>query len=216
LNKKICVKCKKEKFTEEFYKRKDSPNGYRNDCKECLERRTIKNHFKNREERLKQQKKWYEKNKEYKLKKDREYNKENKEKRREYDKIRNQTKERKEYNKQYCIKKGLITGTGQSKEEKIIEDWLKKKGFRYEKEKTFESCRNKQGNLLNFDFWIPYKNLIVEYDGIYHFLPIFGEEELRKRKEYDQVKNQFCKINNIDLIRINYKQNLLKELRITI
>jgi hypothetical protein len=32
---KACVSCGVEKSLGEFYKRKDSPDGYRNDCKEC-------------------------------------------------------------------------------------------------------------------------------------------------------------------------------------
>lgn len=39
---KVCRICKKEKTLEEFYKRKDSPDGYRNDCKECSNERNVK------------------------------------------------------------------------------------------------------------------------------------------------------------------------------
>lgn len=35
MEKKVCLKCDKEKPVEEFYVRKDSKDGYRNDCIEC-------------------------------------------------------------------------------------------------------------------------------------------------------------------------------------
>lgn len=106
--------------------------------------------------------------------------------------------------REYDLRTGRITGTGQSLPEKIIEDYLKKKGFKIEPEKTFEDCRNKERHLLFFDFYIPYLNLIIEFDGIYHIEPIFGKENLQKIQEHDQIKNKFCKKNNINLLRIPY------------
>ena len=46
---KLCVTCKAEKSLSEFYKRKDSPDGYRNDCKDCRKLVSSKNHFENHE-----------------------------------------------------------------------------------------------------------------------------------------------------------------------
>jgi hypothetical protein len=54
---KLCVTCKAEKPLSEFYKRKDSPDGYRNDCKVCRSARSLKNHYADHEagkERLRQ------------------------------------------------------------------------------------------------------------------------------------------------------------------
>jgi hypothetical protein len=54
---KLCVTCKAEKPLSEFYKRKDSPDGYRNDCKVCRSARSLKNHYDDHEagkERLRQ------------------------------------------------------------------------------------------------------------------------------------------------------------------
>lgn len=48
---KVCILCKTEKPTEEFYKRNDSPDGLRNDCKECRKSFSLANHAKNREVR---------------------------------------------------------------------------------------------------------------------------------------------------------------------
>jgi len=42
---KICVTCQNTKPLSEFYKRKDSPDGYRNDCKDCRKARSLKNFY---------------------------------------------------------------------------------------------------------------------------------------------------------------------------
>ena len=42
---KLCVTCKAEKSLSEFYKRKDSPDGYRNDCKDCRKAVSRQNHY---------------------------------------------------------------------------------------------------------------------------------------------------------------------------
>lgn len=77
-------------------------------------------------------------------------------------------------------------------------------------QKTFETCKDKQK--LKFDFYIDNKYL-VEYDGDIHFITTGGwntEESLNKRQEHDKIKNNWCLINHIPLIRINYTK--LKDL----
>ena len=62
--------------------------------------------------------------------------------------------------------------------------------------------------MAKFDFYVENKYLI-EYDGEQHF--IFknnegwnNEEHFKKTQEHDSYKNQWCKDNNIPLIRIPY------------
>lgn len=62
---------------------------------------------------------------------------------------------------------------------------------------------------LSFDFRINVdKPYLIEYDGETHFsCTIHGwhtEEHLQKQQERDEIKNQWCKNNNITLIRIPY------------
>jgi len=60
---------------------------------------------------------------------------------------------------------------------------------------------------LRFDFYIPDKNICIEYDGIQHYKPtyIFGSAEKKKKtQKRDQIKNLFCEIIGIKLIRIPY------------
>jgi post-segregation antitoxin (ccd killing protein) len=42
---KVCVVCNNSKPLSEFYKRKDSPDGYRNDCKLCRRSVSSKNYY---------------------------------------------------------------------------------------------------------------------------------------------------------------------------
>lgn len=74
-------------------------------------------------------------------------------------------------------------------------------------EHRFDDCRNT--NPLPFDFFIPSKNILIEFDGEQHFLPIpyfGGEESFNKTKINDVIKNQYAEDNNIKLIRIPYTE----------
>jgi Zn finger protein HypA/HybF involved in hydrogenase expression len=92
-----------------------------------------------------------------------------------------------------------------SKGEEIIENFLTENNIIYETQKTFEGCKNKR--MLPFDFYIPSKNLCIEYDGELHSKPVDffgGEISLKQTQHNDQIKNKFCEDNNISLIRISY------------
>lgn len=79
------------------------------------------------------------------------------------------------------------------------------------REKIFEDCRNtKKGKLclpLRFDFYLPNINTIVEFDGEQHFKPSskFGQDKFVLTQQNDRIKNEFCRKNNINLIRIHYR-----------
>ena len=89
-----------------------------------------------------------------------------------------------------------------------IIDVLTKNNIDFELEKTFQNCRFQDSNrMAKFDFYLLQYNTIIEFDGQQHFIPISywgGAEELRKTIEHDTYKNQYCKDNNISLIRIPY------------
>lgn len=72
---------------------------------------------------------------------------------------------------------------------------------------------------LFFDFFIPEINCCIEYDGIKHFKPIDrfgGIEEFEKVKIKDKIKDEYCRKNNIHLIRINYLDNIEEKLKSSI
>ena len=104
----------------------------------------------------------------------------------------------------YCNKCMKSTSSG----EKFIKDYLESKKCLFESQKSFNNCINPKTNAkLRFDFYLPEYNICIEYDGEQHFNKIDffgGEEGLKSLKERDQIKNLFCKENDIKLIRFNY------------
>ena len=105
---------------------------------------------------------------------------------------------------------GCIRSIGEEK----IAFLLLQAGIPFEKEKTFLTCRFESGGLARFDFFVNNKYLI-EYDGIQHFQPTFNQlnsEAFNIAQSHDEYKNQWCKENNIPLIRIKYDQ--LNDLKI--
>ena len=93
----------------------------------------------------------------------------------------------------------------ESKGEKKIDLFLKRSGLGYHREFRFMDCKHKLP--LPFDFHIPSLNLVVEYDGEQHFRAVNrfgGTAGLKKIQTNDQIKNDYCKTNNIKLVRIPY------------
>lgn len=95
-----------------------------------------------------------------------------------------------------------------SKGEQKIRNFLNKNNIKYVNQKTFDTCRNPKTNrLLFFDFYLPNYNCCIEYDGEQHFRETnFHRDTLQERMNRDNIKNQYCKNSNINLIRISYKQ----------
>lgn len=97
-----------------------------------------------------------------------------------------------------------------SKGEKNIEQLLQELKIVYLPQYTFSDCRDK--NLLPFDFYLPELNKCIEYDGQHHFYPVtfngISEEQAKENYlstiRHDKIKNQYCKNNNIELLRISY------------
>lgn len=96
-----------------------------------------------------------------------------------------------------------------SKGEREIKNFLIKQNIVFESQKTFDGCKDKR--LLKFDFYLPSLNLCIEYDGEQHFYPIKrfgGKNAFRETKKRDKIKTEYCFNNNIQLIRISYKENI--------
>ncbi len=92
----------------------------------------------------------------------------------------------------------------ESKGELSVYNFLLERNINHNRQKTFKGCKDK--SLLFFDFYIPEKNLCIEYDGEFHYKPIFGEKYLNNVRKRDNIKDNFCKENSINLIRIPYTE----------
>lgn len=111
--------------------------------------------------------------------------------------------------------KVLSCGCLLSKSEELIANVFVTLGIPFKKQVTFHDCRTEKGNRLRFDFAVLDEigaiKMLIEYDGEQHFKEIpyfckdvsFVEKSLR-----DRTKDEYCKNKGINLIRINYKDNL--------
>ena len=96
-----------------------------------------------------------------------------------------------------------------SKGEDLIYNYLFENNYDFSTQYSFNDCRNK--NPLPFDFAIfnDQNNLhcLIEYDGKQHFKSVEffgGESSFKQRKINDSIKDEYCYINGIKLIRIPY------------
>lgn len=113
------------------------------------------------------------------------------------------------------INNGHTTSCGCKKQsfgEYYVKTLLKDMGVEFIPQYTFDDCRCVY--VLHFDFAIFNDGSLVgliEYDGRQHFEPvevfggIVGFEETQKR---DEIKNNYCKINNLPLLRLPYTLSL--------
>lgn len=106
----------------------------------------------------------------------------------------------------------------ESKGERQIRQWLEEHDITYSYQKTFTDCKDKY--VLPFDFFIAEYNLCIEFDGKQHFEPVdfsgdgkdLAIEKFSIVQKHDNIKNQYCKDNNIHLLRIPYYKNIESEL----
>ena len=93
----------------------------------------------------------------------------------------------------------------QSKGEKMVLYVLNKYKIKYTTQKRFEDCRSIHP--LPFDFYLCNSNILIEYDGEFHYRISRYKDGLERFigiKIRDTIKNEYCKNNNIKLIRIPY------------
>ncbi len=122
----------------------------------------------------------------------------------------------------------FVSGRGcplcnESKGEMLICRILEEIGIEYKRQYKFDDCRGSKYS-LPFDFYIPSKKVLIEYDGEYHFFPYRkmasqkAKENLIKIKWRDGVKDDYCKKNNMRLIRVSYTmaENEIRDLIMSI
>lgn len=98
-----------------------------------------------------------------------------------------------------CSKCSGKTSSG----EYLIKSYLDSIGEKdYVCEKRFPNCKDKK--TLPFDFYFPKRNLIIEFDGMQHFKPTYGEDRFKYILKHDSIKNDYCEKNGINLVRIPY------------
>ena len=106
-----------------------------------------------------------------------------------------------------------------SKWEMLIGEFLTSLCVDFIPQKRFSDCMNSKGSdMLPFDFYLPYYNVIIEYDGEHHFQPVKGwggEAKFNITQQNDCIKNNYCVLNNITLLRLPYtytEENIKNEI----
>ena len=94
----------------------------------------------------------------------------------------------------FCVYKGEIE----------IENYLKENNISFEKTKKYSNLKDK--SLLSYDFYIPLKNLLIEYNGEQHYKNKFKKplHEWHRQLHHDWLKRKYAKDNNINLLIIPY------------
>jgi hypothetical protein len=119
------------------------------------------------------------------------------------------------HHKQGCPKCQL------SKGELAIAVYFEKSAISYEMQKTFVGLVGKNGGSLKFDFYIPSRNMLIEYDGEHHFGcktykdRRFSQEQIDNLQRNDRAKDAYAGKNGIGLLRIPFteKDNITEILR---
>jgi hypothetical protein len=127
---KVCNKCHIEKDFSEFHKRKDSKDGYRNDCKECNRQSNKLKYSKNKEKIRERHKQYYKNNTEYLNKINKNNKNKNKEKYKNTNKeyyLKNQKKileYKKEYNLLRPEKRKAVINKRRASKKQCTPPWI--------------------------------------------------------------------------------------------
>ena len=211
---KVCRKCKDRigearllvAYEGNFYKEKKGKYELDSKCKECRKeyetKRKENNPEKYKESNNKAAAKWRKNNPDYA----KEWRENNPEK---YKESKNNWRENnpdyfKEYWDKYLEENGLERGQGSIGEQKVRQV-LRESNLTFSEQHRFDDCKFKY--TLPFDFYIPSLNTIIEYDGEQHYRAVKGwggEEYFQICKQRDVIKEEYCRDNNIRLIRIPY------------
>lgn len=95
-----------------------------------------------------------------------------------------------------------------SKGEIKIKNILDNLKIDYIQQKKFKDCRNIL--LLPFDFYLPKYNILIEFDGRQHY-NINTKYYSPQMTINDNIKNDYCIINNILLLRIKFDDKKIEE-----
>lgn len=107
------------------------------------------------------------------------------------------------------IGEAVSCGCVHSKGEQKIAQILLDAEIVFDREYCFLDCKNpKTGAKLRFDFYLPDYNCCIEYDGKQHYSYNnnwhYNFEYFKQIKDRDIIKDNYCKQNNIKLVRIPY------------
>lgn len=96
----------------------------------------------------------------------------------------------------------------ESKGEAALRYYCENEKIPFAQEYSFDELMGNKGVCLRFDMAILKLNGnvkgLIEYDGVFHYEVQYSEENFNNLKIHDERKNQYCKNNDIPLLRIPY------------
>lgn len=101
-----------------------------------------------------------------------------------------------------------------SLKEEIILNYLKQNNIKFEYQKRFKDLLDKK--YLSYDFYLPDKNLLIEYNGEQHYniIDYFGgRKRFLLQKHHDWLKRKYAKKHQINLLTITYKDDIINTLK---
>jgi Zn ribbon nucleic-acid-binding protein len=110
----------------------------------------------------------------------------------------------------YVTPNGFLGGSRcphclESKGERAIYDYLLNSNYEFKREYKIKDCKNIRP--LPFDFAVFSQDkliLLIEYDGLQHYTESWHGNKLERTKINDRIRDEYCKANNINLLRIPY------------
>lgn len=91
--------------------------------------------------------------------------------------------------------------------EQIIRSYLEARAIKYYYEYTFKDLKGVKNGKLSYDFYLPFYNILIEFQGIQHEKSINyfgGEKQFKIQQEHDNRKRNYAKKHNINLLEIWY------------
>lgn len=93
-----------------------------------------------------------------------------------------------------------------------IEEFLVKNNIIYIDQKSFSNLVGLNDGLLSYDFYLPFYNVLIEYQGEQHEKPIdfeskgkqYSQERFEYQQEHDRLKREYAQKHNINLLEIWY------------
>ena len=100
----------------------------------------------------------------------------------------------------------------ESKGERRVREYLVKNNMEFKAQKTFDNLTGVGNYPLSYDFYLPSYNLLVEYQGEFHYMPVYFANKSReycdnryaKQQEHDRRKREYAESHNITLLEIPY------------
>lgn len=102
----------------------------------------------------------------------------------------------------HCSRKDGCPSCHESIGEKTVSFWLRRHNIFFERNKRFPETGK-----LSYDFYLPERDILIEYNGEQHYRPIGwfgGVKQLQVQQEHDERKREYAKKSGMRFIEIKY------------